>query len=355
MNIKQFAFTLSAASIWVAAFLGIQPVSAQSFDEVFVVTERITLEEPDDVYTVFPHVSAGEFKEDELVITDAEESQVRIYDRRGAFEALVGTRGRGPGEFQDPQVAVRVPSGRLVVGTLGGDLSVFDASNAFVETHSDVLDAITGATVIPSTGRLLLVGSEKRERGSHPLLHLFDVSSGTVLRSFFPHPTALGTYGHILMSIADLAAADAREDQIVAVFGPETALHLFKDDGTFVRRVPFSLDAFRGLDAPRRDEPLASGTVFEAQTSYSRFTRVVWAAPDVVLLQYFDLLDVRSWTVRHSLAAVRLDGTVLFELTDTPRLFGHDAQTGHLFFQDPEWETPERIVVARLRTDSEVP
>lgn len=355
MNDARFTTVLSTASIWIALVLGGQPAWAQGFNDVFVVTERITLEEPDDVYTVFPHISSGEAGNETLIVTDAEESQVRVYDRRGGFEALVGTRGRGPGEFQDPQIAIRVPGGNLVVGTLDGALSVFDASHTFIETHAGVLNAITGATVIPSTSRLLLVGSEKRERGAHPLLHFFDLSSGTVTHSFFPHPTALGTYGHILMGVADLAAADARKDQIVAVFGPEPALYLFEADGTLMRRVPFSLRHFRVLDAPERDDPIESRAVFEAQTSYSRFTRAVWVTPDVVLLQYFDLLDVRSWSVRHSLAAVRTDGTVLFEITDTPRLFGHDAQTGALFFQDPEWATPERIIVARLRTTGDLP
>lgn len=337
----RYVFLLLAGLVFVSPPLG----HAQSFEDVFTIQESLELEQGDDAFLAGPYASLLE--NGEILIADARERRVFKYNRDGSLQAVVGGPGQGPGEFQLPITTTQLPDGSLLVGELGGLISVFDASNAFVRRYTGLLWHALQLHALDEE-RVLAVGPKERGLGSSPLLHTFDASSGEIERSFFPHPTPIGTYGNILNGVADIATADVRGDQVIAAFAPEPRLYFFSLDGDFLNSSELSLQHFTLIDPSYREASLSNQEVREAYDSFSRISDLFWIREDLVLVQYIDILDRATNTLRIHLAGVTRSGEVLFDIADTPRLYAVDASTGELFFNAPDTLDPGQWVVASL-------
>lgn len=324
-----------------------QSVYAQTLDLYVEWTSTVTLEESDDAFTVQPQVRGD--GEGGFIVSDFDEAQVRLYDRDGSLQAAFGTKGgQAPGSLHGPTEAVRTETGLIVVPDLiYGSVSVFTSIGQFVERHTAVVAPGTNQARTMPGGKVLLVGSKTSAPGAHPLLHVFDPATGTTENSFFPHPVALGSYGTYLMSVGRIADADVSEDGIVAMFALEPVLYVFKTDGTITQRVELPLRHFNKIDPPTRTLASVAEMIAVAE-SHSRVQNVFWMDEKTVLIQYYDSIDVHSGEMTWNLAAVRLDGSVLFEVTDTPQLFFADRSTGDLFFSHPDADYENEWIVGRL-------
>lgn len=345
-----FAFWIVIAAVLTLA----TPAYAQDITRFVEWTGTLTLEETDDVYTVQPQVRMR--ADGGFVVSDYAEAQVRLYDRHGALTRFFGEKGsQGPGALQGPTEAVWTSTGQIVVPDLmNGNLSVFDGDGGFIQRHAAVVAPGTHQVRPLSGGKVLLVGSKTTAPGSHSLLHVFDPASGTIERSFFPHPAALGSYGNYLMTVGRIADADVAEGGIVAAFALEPTLYVFESDGSLRTLVAADLPSFRRLKP--RSAPLASvNEMIEIAQSHSRIQNVLWLNNDTILIQYYDSIDLHSGEMRWNLAAVQLDGTVLFEATDTPQLFAVDRSSGDLFFSHPDADYENEWIVGRLRSSVTAP
>lgn len=334
---------LSVLLVFLSAF----PASAQEFGDVVAWQDSLTLQEPEGVYTVQPRVRLD--PKGGFIVTDFDESEVRLYTSDGTLTSRFGTPGgQSPTSLSGPAAAVALPTGRILVPEiLNGNLSLFERDGSLVEEYRTVVSQGTNRLQTFPDGSVLLIGSKTLSPGAHPLLHRFDPATGETTASFFPHPVPLGEYGGYLFGIGDIASADIRGDRIVAAFGLEPTLYVFNADGQSQRTTELSIPHFTAV--PDITGSVDSRREFtEITENHSQITDVFWLHDDVVLLQYYDSVDFNVGRVQWNLAGVTLDGEVLFDLVDTPRLFAVHPDTGDLFFSHPAYDFENRWAVGRL-------
>lgn len=330
--------------------LSVSVVAAQEIGDVVTWTDSLTLDEPDGVYTVKPRVRLD--PNGGFIVTDFDEAEVRFYSTDGTLTSRFGTPGnQGPTALSGPAAAVSLPSGKIVVPeVLNGNVSVFTREGSLVEEYRTVVSLGTNRLRTFPDGGVLLMGSKTSSPGAHPLLHRFDPESGTITKSFSPHPVPLGAYGGYLYGIGDIVSADLRGDEIVAAFGLKPTLYFFSNEGTKRREVEFSLSHFERV--PKIAGDVRSRQEFtEITESHSQITDVFWLSDSVILLQYYDSVDFRVGRVQWNLAGVTPSGTVLFDIDNTPKLFAVDPDTGDLFFHHPNSDFPNRWAVGHLKIE----
>lgn len=328
---------------------------AQPLTDVVKWTESIQLEEPENVYTVSPEIRidpAGGF-----IVTDIQESQVRLYDRDGTLRHYFGEQGgEAPGSFDSPTAALRLSSGQILVPDRGnGHLSLFEEDGTFVERYANVVRPGTHQ-VFPLVDEkvVLLVGSEGLDnheatvRATPHLFHRYDVEANRVVNSFFPYPMSPGTHEGYLFTIGQIAAADVRSQHIVGAFALSSTLYFFDTEGNSIREVTLALEGFQPFEAP--PSSLTQEELLEVSESHSRISDVFWIDDETILIQYFEFEDI-GWdgaSVQWNLAAATLEGEVLFEISDTPQLFTVNPETGKLFFSHPDHDFENHLIVGQL-------
>ncbi len=309
--------------------------------QYFTITGRIALEENRDVINVAPFV-APRGDADGFLIVDQREARTRLYAADGRLVRQFGRRGRGPGEFQRPIAGAQTPSGRLVVADMANGLLQFSAHDSLLSSARPQLTPMYGAVAV-SDSIVLLAGRGTAPAGQRaPLLHLWSLERGEVVRSFFPTPGD---------SIQRLAARNfgwvgtaLRGDTIAAVFSLSDTLYLFNTQGQPLGTVPLAVRGFtpvRELPEGRGDDPVE----LNRWMGQFRFLNSVFPMPDGSYLVQYERPEAME--SRWNLLRVDARGRVVWDLTDTPRLMA--AQNGRLYFQDPQAEAPNRWIVAQLR------
>lgn len=282
---------------------------------------------------------------------------MRLYTRSGSLKTYFGRKGEGPGEFSMPTTAAQLPSGQILVPDMDNTISRFSAEGEFIERAPRRFRDIYQIHQLPDNNEILVVGQRAqgeetgRRKGSSPLLHRFNLESEEVVKSFFPHPVPLGSYGNILFGIGRIAVADVFEDQIAVAFAPRDKLYFFdRKHGTPTDSVTIPFEHFRRLkDLGPGSETLSSQEIWDYSLKYSSINDVFWLRKDIILVQYWDLIKREPWTTQYNLAAVMPDGTLLFDIADTPRILTVDRETQELLFSDPEYEVENHWKIGRLR------
>lgn len=113
-------------------------------------------------YQFFDVAAAARQSDGDLVVADAGTHTVRLYDRDGAFVALLGGAGSGPGEFRDPsQVMIGPDDAIRVWDNTTFRVTHFDAAGVFTGVQAVRLDGIAKAItppLYPATAQLLAGG-----------------------------------------------------------------------------------------------------------------------------------------------------------------------------------------------------
>lgn len=344
---------LFAAATFLVACSTAIPTIAQTLDRYVTWSDSITLEEPEGIFTVAPHVRVD--PNGGFIVTDSKESQIRFYDRSGNLKDSFGQRGKGPNGLMQPHAALRVGSGRIIVPE-NRELSIFSEAGMHIDTYPGITAGQTYQIHRLPGDDILVVGSRQRTRGASPLLHRFSLADGEIKNSFFPPPVAPGTHNGYLFTILDIASADVLKDRLVAIFAVTPRMQVFSLTGERIQKVELSLEHFRPMEKTSRSLNSIQD-VNEFAEQHSRISDIYWLRDDVVLIQYFDFVDVQSMHLRWNLAAVTLDGEVLFEVADSPQLFAVDQSTQELFFSHPTYEHRNHWIVGKLRqniTDTNV-
>ena len=336
----------AAAAVLVACCTAI-PTSAQDIERYVTWSDSITLEEPEGIFTVSPDVRVD--PQGGFIVTDSKESQVRFYDRSGTMKSSFGQRGKGPQGLTRPHAALRVDSNRILVPERR-ELSIFSEEGSYVDSYPGITAGQTYQIHRLPGDDILVVGSRQRTREASPLLHRFSVDEGKIKTSFFPHPVAPGTHDGYLFTILDIASAHVLGDRLVAVFSVVPRLYVYGIDGELQKKVDLPLEHFRPIEKSSQ----SLNTIQDVNAfadHHSRISDIFWLRENLVLIQYFDFVDVQSMRLRWNLAAVTLDGDVLFEVTDTPQLFAIDQDTQELFFSHPDYDHRNHWIVGKLRQD----
>jgi hypothetical protein len=304
----------------------------------FQTLGTISLQENADVINVSPSVSARPGGSGFLVV-DQREARARLYRDDGRLLRQFGRKGRGPGEFQRPIAGYELRGGHLLIADLANGLLQFASPDSLLSAAHPPLMPIYG--VVPLSDSVALLAG--RGTGTAPaLLHVWNVSRGAPVRSFFTTP------GDSIQRIAarnfGWAGAAVRGDTIAAVFALADTLYLFDLAGTRLRAIPLRIAGFRSmheLPGPAADDPVRLGRWLEQFV----FLNSVFPLPDGTFLVQSE--RQRGTESEWNLLRVDTDGRTSFDLRNTPRLLA--VRGDRLYFADPAAEAPNRWIVARLR------
>lgn len=267
------------------------------------------------------------------VVADAGQSQVRVYSPSAKLIWARGRSGPGPAEFQRLRSALRTADGDVIALDNAGKLVIFDSAGTYRNTLRTGLMPTYGARLLdPNT--LLISGRRAGELDS-PLLHRFDLRTGTLQSSFFtvpPHdPRFDGAYRFNGWANATVIGPDT----LAVVFALADTLYLQRFDGSSIGKLPLALRGFRAIQSPgpRNDSPEAE---IEWRNSYTTMADV-FAGPDhTVLVQYFNEKQVEPvW----GLARVRIGAGRVeqqFEVPQALRLLGVSLPDHSLYFLRPD-------------------
>lgn len=314
--------------------------SAAEFDRHFERIGAVTLEENDDVINVAPIASID--TDGGLLVVDMKEAQGRRYSAEGKLLQSFGNRGRGPGEFRAPSAVRRLPSGDiLVTDALEGRLTVLDsAAREVAFTRRVELFPLYDA--VPLEGEKVLLVGQRPVAEDSPLLHVFDLRTGKVERSFFTYPVE----ERMRPVVKSMGWADAslRGETILAAFGTSDTVFTFDRAGTVTGRVQIPFSDYRPLTYPPED-------VNTDPRERTRWMETLVRVTDVIPLDDGTLLvqtgGQRGAENVFGLLRMTRDGKRIFELRDSPRLMAARGDT--LYFVEPGSETPNRWLLARVR------
>ncbi|WP_420127210.1 hypothetical protein [Longimicrobium sp.] len=302
----------------------------------------VEMEENDDVINVTPRVSVD--PRGGFLVADEREGQVRLYRPDGALARVIGRKGSGPGEFRSLSAAHRLPDGRIAAVEMGGRVSVFDSAGAkLLHVKQAPVAPLYSAEVLDA--RHLLFTGRRIGTGGTALVHVYNVETGAVTRSFMGiprHPPEMaGGY-----AFAGTASAVARGDTVAAVFALSDSIYLFDSTGRDLGRIAIPFERFRRLDQPM---PTSGGTL-EAfrgwSETFSAISQLYWLHDGSMVVQYYDMKGVEpQWRLLHMDRA----GQRRFEGIDTPRLLAAGGAGDELVFVHPAADAPNVWVPARLK------
>jgi hypothetical protein len=119
------------------------------------------------------------FDADHIYVADAEDCAIKVFSKRGRFEAAIGRKGLGPGEFSFPS-GVSVLGGRLFVADkLNRRIQVLELSGRYVWGFA--VSFFPDRVFVLSADRILVTHNASGRSGSEKMLHVFS-GTGELLR-----------------------------------------------------------------------------------------------------------------------------------------------------------------------------
>jgi len=165
------------ALVFLALTAGIQPAAAAAQADASLrrfVVEDLTWEgeKPDEACLAMAVALA--YDADHIYVADAEDCAIKVFSKKGRFEAAIGRKGLGPGEFSFPS-GVAVLGGRLFVADkLNRRIQVLELSGRY--TRGFAVPFFPDRVFVLSTDRILVTHNASGRSGSEKMLHVF---SGT--------------------------------------------------------------------------------------------------------------------------------------------------------------------------------
>lgn len=310
--------------------------------EAIVSGRPIQLNESDAVINVVPQAFldlGGGF-----LVTDEREAQLRSYAADGSLRWHAGRKGGGPGEFRSVAGAARLGTGEVAAVDRDGRVTLFGgAGEGVIHTVETELLQITDVSVAHDT--LLLLAAVSGGKLEGPRIHLVHPRTGEILHQFFA-PFA-GSPNESAATVGGFTRFDVRGDSIAAIFGVSDTVYVFTIDGNAVRQFPIRAELLRPV--PRGGPP--TGTQMERfawLTTFDLIADVHWLS-DGFAIAYQSVLPGTSFEREWHLLTVSSTGEPRVEVPRTPRLLAVDPDRGALYFVDPDSETPDRWIEARLR------
>lgn len=305
-------------------------------DEIGLDWERdVELEESERVVNV--EISVRPVGEEDYLVADAEEAQVRRYGPDGSLEYAFGHEGGGPLGFSAPSAALSIGEDSVLVVDLQAKLAIVSPDgDSALATHTLPLGPIYDADLLD--GRHVLLSGRSVENPHR--LHVVDYRSGEIVRSFFPPPVG----DERSVRSVGLTNSTVRGDTIAAVFALTDTIYYFDARGQELRQREFSSDHFREWQRPPPGRSRAE--LREWYRSFSYTTHVFRPTDSLTIVQYQD--RARDMTPRWRLVGLRRDGTTAFDLTHTPNLLTVRPKQDRLVFVSPRSLTPNRWSIAVL-------
>ena len=358
MNAFRSWFLLRAPLLWTGCVAALACSSTDSstparepsrFEDVVSWVRELRLEENPEVLNVAPAVTLDPRRG--FLVADFRETQLRRYSREGALLWHAGSKGGGPGEFSTTSQVVRLRSGEILAADFDHRLTIFDTTaSSVVRTIETGLRRIEDLAVVDDS--LILISGLPGGNPAGPRLHLWNLRSDTIVRSFFA--PFEGLRNKVAATVADWTRASLRGDTLAVVFSLSDTVYYYTLAGEQLGATPLPSRAFRrvGPDVPsglgnpeKRAEWLAS---------FDLVSDVHWLSDGRLLVLYQSLEPGPAFQpggsldrAYHLLKMTRT-GDLVFEFRDVPRLLAVDPETDSLYFVTPGAEAPNRWSVARM-------
>jgi hypothetical protein len=316
-----------------------EPPPLASIQSVVTWHRDLTLEENQHVINVSPWVSADSLGT--FLVADGMEQQLRSYAPDGRLRHTFGRRGSGPGEFQHLTRATRLSDGTILAPDMMGQVTRFGPEGSrVVQTTRSGLGPIYDVAVLDDSS-VAIVG-RKGGRMDSPLIHVWDLGRGRIVRSFFPAPQGPRGFAsaYAFTGFADVAV---RGDTLATIFALEDTVRLFLRDGREAGKIPVRFGGFHPIEQPL--SPNLPPDQFQRWLgSFSTVTDLFWLRSSGFLVQY---MDQHGSDRTYSLLRMDRHGRKLWEVAGSPRLLAVTPQDS-LVFVKPGAEAPNTWSIAAL-------
>ena len=310
------------------------------FSDVFQFVGRIPLEESAEVLNVMPLIRLE--NDGGFLVADKREQQIRNYDSRGRLRWHFGALGEGPGEFTSPVVAIRLDSTLILAldGSAPRAVLWHQRRREPINTMLHQLQAVEDADLVDDSTVLYSARPSVAAEDGHAsyALHLVDPRTGKIRRSFL-RPTITEENRRANM-IAGWSSSLVRGDTIFSVLSLSDTVYVLNTQGQQFAKIPFPTDQFvklhQGTRAPNGRINL---------TTVSLSTAVHRMSNGVLVVQY---QEIPNNVPRFHLVGFKMSGEKVFEVTESPRLWGIHSNDV-FYFADPDTITPNVILTTRLR------
>lgn len=315
-------------------------VDAEAFAEAFEVMRVVTLEETDEVVTVSPRIEIDAMGD--LIVTEAQETQIRIYDRDGSLQTVLGRSGAGPGEFRSPTSGRRTLDGRIVASDpLLARITFFDLDSDSVATAVAPVHLLLDVDDL-GAGRFLLTGVNNPGNPRPQFLHIWNSETDQIERSFLS--MAVAEEERAIANSFITANAKLVGDTIWAIWALSDTVYKFSRDGDELAKIPIP------LPRPTRQLPVITGQIMadEMGSMFDSITQVsdVYPTPEGDLVVQSGQLRGRLY--EWDLVVHDQRGEPKLQLIGSPRLVFVDGD--EFWFGEPDGLQPNRILVARRKT-----
>ena len=315
-----------------------------AFEEVIAAVRETHLEENSEVINVTPAVTVDPFGG--FLVADFREFQVRKYGGTGTLLWHTGRRGSGPGEFLAPKTAVRLVNGDVLVAELNTRFTLMDSTGVVVRRSLET-PFYRIEDVEPINDSLILVSANAfGPPPAGPLLHLWNLRTDTIVRSFF-NPFE-NTSNELVATIGGWAEAAVRADTVAVIYSAADSVFLYNLDGERIRAFQLPSDRRRAVSADDQPSGLTARSRRAFLGGFDLLSDIFWLSDESFLVSYFSVQpgipDGRQWHLLHVDAA----GGRLFDIRNTARLLTV-SEYDTLVFLPPTSEVPNRWVIAVVR------
>ena len=159
------------------------------FDEnIFVLEEELTIGEPegDENYMFSFIISIDVDKMGNIYVLDVKEAHIKVFDKNGSFFRIIGRKGQGPGEFQNP-FTVQISSNHNIVvfDPLPQKLTFLSLEGKYIKSIS-IKGLFNPPLITPDGNILSIVKADKSENPKYEL-HKLDLNLNS-LCSYYSYP-----------------------------------------------------------------------------------------------------------------------------------------------------------------------
>lgn len=333
-----------AISPWLSTAHAYGQAVVTSIEDVVEWLEPLILEETPAALNSEPRLAIDPLGG--YLVTDAQASQVRVYDADGSLITYFGREGDGPGEFRNLRGVARLPSGQLSTVDFRGRLAIWTSAGLLIRDSRPAIRGVMGITPLGGS-RVALVLS--------PVAAWTDSLDVPWVRLLDTEPLTLGAEVLSLpLTQANVSLVSSVGGDVNPTLGSRFGLTWTTFDSLWVvdLREPAHVEAIHlesnalGLNTQLVDRHDRDAFVDWMLTA--TFPGAVFPVPDGGWL--IGLFRRRpSAGLVSGLLRVDAQGRRLWELDESPHLVASDPGRGILYFAESSGLEPNRFERARLR------
>lgn len=303
------------------------------------------LDESDAVINVTPAVTFDSWEG--FLVADVSEHQLRRYSPFGELHWTSGRRGDGPGEFQQPSRAVRLPTGEILVTNFDRRFTILSSSgDSVLRMVETPFTRIEDVDIVDDS--LVMVSAILDRDFTSPRLHLWDTQNDRRLRSFFEPFEA--TPNQTAASVASWTMAAIRGDTVAAIFSVSDSVYLYTIAGDRLVAHPLPSRHFRAVPETAPDPNVDPRQRAQWLGSFDYMSDVHWLSNGDLLILYKRLLPSEALSSEWHMVVMSPQGEGIYEVREVPRLLAVKSDSGNdeLIFVSPDAEVPNQWANASL-------